>query len=311
VLADRIGERDPGNKPQVNDRVPFVYIKVPEAKLQGDRIENPEYIVENNLIPDYLHYITNQIMNPVLQLYALCLDEIPNYDKADDYWMEVDHELKKKPMYQDDAKRKNRIDNLKLNMVKELLFDEFIYMLSEPKVKKTRKEDKVKVQKDDVQSDDTPVAKNTRKKQKVVESKEGIDNTDGLLTAEIKVVQKKGTKLIESVAKLYKGNQLIWEHKNNQNKDKTKEIINIIVNMVAVVKEHNAKVSIKVNYKQFATDYSKSLAYFKEFEKAAKYDDEVIHTAVQENDIGIMQNVSHMMPYEAIICLNEYFYITN
>jgi DNA polymerase elongation subunit (family B) len=311
VLADRIGERDPGNKPQVNDRVPFVYIKVPEAKLQGDRIENPEYIVENNLIPDYLHYITNQIMNPVLQLYALCLDEIPNYDKADDYWMEVDHELKKKPMYQDDAKRKNRIDNLKLNMVKELLFDEFIYMLSEPKVKKTRKEDKVKVQKDDVQSDDTPVAKNTRKKQNVVESKEGIDNTDGLLTAEIKVVQKKETKLIESVAKLYKGNQLIWEHKNNHNKDKTKEIINIIVNMVAVVKEHNAKVSIKVNYKQFATDYSKSLAYFKEFEKAAKYDDEVIHTAVQENDIGIMQNVSHMMPYEAIICLNEYFYITN
>ena len=26
VLADRIGERDPGNKPKSNDRIPFVYI---------------------------------------------------------------------------------------------------------------------------------------------------------------------------------------------------------------------------------------------------------------------------------------------
>ena len=33
----------------------------------------------------------------------------------------------------DDIKRMNRINNLKLNMVKELLFDKFIYMLSEPK----------------------------------------------------------------------------------------------------------------------------------------------------------------------------------
>ena len=27
VLADRIGSRDPGNKPMANDRVPYVYIK--------------------------------------------------------------------------------------------------------------------------------------------------------------------------------------------------------------------------------------------------------------------------------------------
>ena len=26
VLADRIGGRDPGNKPQVNDRIPYCYI---------------------------------------------------------------------------------------------------------------------------------------------------------------------------------------------------------------------------------------------------------------------------------------------
>ena len=37
VLADRIGKRDPGNKPDINERVPFVYI-IPSGKvtLQGD-----------------------------------------------------------------------------------------------------------------------------------------------------------------------------------------------------------------------------------------------------------------------------------
>ena len=51
--------------------------------------------------------------------------------------------------------------------------------------------------------------------------------------------------------------------------------------------------------------------YFKELEKASRYDDTVIHTAVQENDIGIIKSVSHMMPYEPIICLSDYFEIAN
>lgn len=68
VLADRIGVRDPGNKPEVNDRVPYVFIITKQKiKLQGDRIENPDYIIQNNLEIDYLFYITNQIMNPTIQ----------------------------------------------------------------------------------------------------------------------------------------------------------------------------------------------------------------------------------------------------
>ena len=49
VLADRIGERDPGNKPSTSDRIPYVYISHgagPVPKLQGDRIELPSYIKE-------------------------------------------------------------------------------------------------------------------------------------------------------------------------------------------------------------------------------------------------------------------------
>ena len=32
VLADRMAERDPGNKPQVNDRIPLIYIDVSGTK---------------------------------------------------------------------------------------------------------------------------------------------------------------------------------------------------------------------------------------------------------------------------------------
>ena len=79
VLADRMGERDPGNKPSSNDRIPFVYINVKERKgqkiLQGDRVEHPDYIRENNLKINYKFYITNQLMKPIMQILELCLNK--------------------------------------------------------------------------------------------------------------------------------------------------------------------------------------------------------------------------------------------
>ena len=96
VLAERMGERDPGNKPKAGDRMPFAYrvleehlLKDKDNKyksgprkgqprdlkvLQGDRIEDPEYIKKNNLELDYEFYITNQIMNPVKQVLDLEMD---------------------------------------------------------------------------------------------------------------------------------------------------------------------------------------------------------------------------------------------
>ena len=73
VLANRMGERDPGNKPKSNDRIPYVYIEVRETKstLQGDRIEHPRYVIDNKLKIDYGFYITNQIMKPVSQIFDL------------------------------------------------------------------------------------------------------------------------------------------------------------------------------------------------------------------------------------------------
>jgi DNA polymerase elongation subunit (family B) len=125
VLAEIMAERDPGNKPQANDRIPFVYKVINEKKvlldkhkkyikkknlingacecdqgkcecyikmckrkkcvnnkkctchteiLQGDRVEHPVYLLENNLSIDYLFYITNQIMKPAIQFLELIIE---------------------------------------------------------------------------------------------------------------------------------------------------------------------------------------------------------------------------------------------
>ena len=93
VLADRMAERNPGNKPKPNDRIPFMYRVMPKELLydynnlyksgarkgqprdkkvlQGDRIEHPDYMAEKKIDIDYGFYISNQIMNPVKQVLDL------------------------------------------------------------------------------------------------------------------------------------------------------------------------------------------------------------------------------------------------
>jgi DNA polymerase delta subunit 1 len=135
VLAERIAERDPGNKPQINDRLAYIYIENKDPKaLQGDRIETKDFILENKdtVIPDYLHYIKNQIMNPVVQLYTLCIDQIPNNKFPVDYWEREADKLKLKEIYQDYDKRMSRIESLKEQHVQKLLFEPYIRLLEKP-----------------------------------------------------------------------------------------------------------------------------------------------------------------------------------
>ena len=79
ILADRMAARDPGNKPNVGDRLKFVYIQAPDKRLQCDKIEHIVYAAEKKLPLDTLFYVTNQIQNPVAQLFALCIEDIPGY----------------------------------------------------------------------------------------------------------------------------------------------------------------------------------------------------------------------------------------
>jgi DNA polymerase elongation subunit (family B) len=78
ILADRITKRDPGNAPSVGERLKYVYIQT-DKKLQADKIETPEFVVEKKLKLDSQFYITNQIQNPVAQLFALCIESLPGY----------------------------------------------------------------------------------------------------------------------------------------------------------------------------------------------------------------------------------------
>lgn len=113
ILAERITERDPGDAPQMNDRMFYIYVKLTKLqermvlakqnccitqskngeltrmkkksikpKIQttisaGYRIETPKYIKEHNLPIDYYHYFTNQLLKPVTDIFKT------EYDGAD------------------------------------------------------------------------------------------------------------------------------------------------------------------------------------------------------------------------------------
>ena len=95
VLAERIGEREPGNKPKPGDRIKYVYfVNTDKKALQGERIETPGYIIAKKLVIDYNHYITNQLMKPLQQLFGLALEKIYTFlGKSKDrqlYFQEMD-----------------------------------------------------------------------------------------------------------------------------------------------------------------------------------------------------------------------------
>ena len=281
VLADRIGIRDAGNKPACNDRIAYIYIKNPGAKLQGDKIETPEYIKENALEPDYLHYITNQIMKPVLQLYALCLTELDDYKESHDYWDIIDAQLQLKPLYQDPIKRKRRLDNLKLVKVQEILFDEYINKLKEPKEpKKTR-------------------AAATKKKEVVkkevkeeIESKGEVKGEVGgaiKMTGDIKIVNSKAKEAITYSIKIINEGKIIYNEENKEGiKDLTKEKIlnDLLIKLYKKYKKENAdfKLDIKINYKDYIKKFKLLL------NKYLSYIEKTKHYNPLANDISMIKS---------------------
>jgi len=79
MLAQKMIKEKRNNAPQSNDRIQFAYIEVPKLKgqklLQGEKIEEMSYIIENNLRLDYNFYITNQIMIPCIQMLELVTEK--------------------------------------------------------------------------------------------------------------------------------------------------------------------------------------------------------------------------------------------
>jgi DNA polymerase delta subunit 1 len=80
VLANRMEARDPGTAPKVGDRLQYIYAAEYKDKTkQGDRIEHIDFVRANKMKPDVNFYITNQIQNPVAQLFALCIEKLDGY----------------------------------------------------------------------------------------------------------------------------------------------------------------------------------------------------------------------------------------
>lgn len=129
VLADRMAERDPGDKPQVNDRIPFAYVQMPNNKkvLQGERIEHPNYIRKNNLKIDYNFYLTNQIMKPVNQVYGIVAEQIPGNKHNTQYYKELWTKINNDAKYKNDLKKaKIKYMDERENDVQEILFKPYI-----------------------------------------------------------------------------------------------------------------------------------------------------------------------------------------
>ena len=138
VLAERIGLREPGNKPGSGDRMNYAYIKNSNKKaLQGEKIETPDYIKENNLTLDYGHYISNQIMKPLLQLFALELEKIEEYkfrqlsikncEKRTKKMLTYEEEIARiKEKWPEPEKICKKIEELRCKEVKACLFDKYL-----------------------------------------------------------------------------------------------------------------------------------------------------------------------------------------
>jgi DNA polymerase elongation subunit (family B) len=125
VLADRMGVRDPGNKPNTGDRIPYAYIhNDTKGALQGDKIEHPSYILSQKLQLNYSFYITNQIMKPVQQLFALVLEQLPAFQKKKGRFLDAVATVAS--TMDDPVKREKKITEMRHKEVKSLLFDEFL-----------------------------------------------------------------------------------------------------------------------------------------------------------------------------------------
>ena len=136
VLADRVSMREQGNKYRAGDRIPFVHIvnniKSTKSKkiLQGDKIETPNFILDHpdSVKIDYAFYITNQIMKPVQQIFALVLEKIWKIQNKVCKIQKFETEIKKWKMLlgNDIEKFENKVEKLKKDEIQKMLFDPFI-----------------------------------------------------------------------------------------------------------------------------------------------------------------------------------------
>ena len=186
VLANRMTERDPGNKPSSNERIPYAYIKVEEKDgvklLQGDRIEHVNYITEHKLELDYYIYIKNQLLKPICQIFELVVEDIKGYPYQPDHFVSIYEKYFEK--YKGDKKKTDKkVSEEKQKIVAKLIFEEYL-IKAEEKQKKTNNLNEWLVQIPDSVGEQKPkekkvvkkVKKETKRKPKKPKKQTNIDN---------------------------------------------------------------------------------------------------------------------------------------
>jgi len=135
VLADRMAKRDPGNKPKSGDRIKYVFFENAAASLQGDKIETPEFLISQGLKIDYAHYITNQLMKPLQQLFGLALEPIWRFQKKPNAIATFKKDLEKlRESCKDDLEEfAKKQDTFVSKKAKEVLFDKWIQKINNDK----------------------------------------------------------------------------------------------------------------------------------------------------------------------------------
>lgn len=131
VLAMRMADRDPGNKPASNERIPYVYIKIDEKPgveyLQGDRIEHINYVREHRCKVDFEVILRNQIMKPVGQILELDLENIPGYPYRNDpaHYINLENHYYNK--FEGDLKKTaKKVSAIRQELVHKLVFQPLI-----------------------------------------------------------------------------------------------------------------------------------------------------------------------------------------
>ena len=132
VLADRIGQREPGNKPKPGDRIKFVHFvnKNSNKPLQGEKIETPEFIIANRLTIDYSFYITNQLMKPIQQLFGLAVEEIMELRKTSTRQLKIELKELEKACGDDLDTLSKKREKICSQRVKKLLFDKYLTQIT-------------------------------------------------------------------------------------------------------------------------------------------------------------------------------------
>ena len=75
-LVEKMKQRDPNSAPKPGDRVPFVYVCVDDPKaLSWKRVEDPQYVIQNNIPVDYLYYLEHQLRVPLETIFDILLGD--------------------------------------------------------------------------------------------------------------------------------------------------------------------------------------------------------------------------------------------